>query len=468
MTEEIIKLHARKCHIKDLSKDSKTIRNFLNDNHQQKWCRGNKVAIGLYYENELVQLMTFGKPRFNRNFDWEMIRECSKKNTVIRGGTSKLFKYFIKNHDPENIIVYTDVTNTHLMNDNDHYVKHLNFERLKNPRKAKIERWISEVFPREDGYGRDYSATSITHYGPDRMLGTKLGFNNGTNSEIMEKLGYKKVATYGMTPRVDFWYKKHFGYCYKIDCSCGAFYVGMSTKSDFHSIKNYKGSGKKWLSHLKKHPDHKQSKTVISYYENFEDLSNAELKLILDNIDNINCYNLKTDLQNTKPIKLPFCDDCKSSGAHKKTCSKFVVNVCSECGGKSRRHKKECSLFVPVPPCSECGGKSFQHKKTCSMFVAKVGVNCSECKSSSTVHKKSCSKFINSSGCDKCGSPAAHKKNCSKRIVYVFCDECGTKSNHKKECSKWTPLPACNFCGSRSTHKKWCEKYTNSDIDEVT
>lgn len=103
------KIFARKCEIKEVS--TKEAKIFLEENHLQ----GNDkalVKLGLYFNNELVAIMTFCKPRFNRKFEWELSRFCCKANTTIVGGASKLFKYFIKNYNPQNIISYSDIAHT--------------------------------------------------------------------------------------------------------------------------------------------------------------------------------------------------------------------------------------------------------------------------------------------------------------------------------------------------------------------
>lgn len=51
--------------------------------------------------------MTFGKPRYNKNFNWELLRLCSHKDYIIIGGSNKLFGYFLKNNDGS-IISYCD------------------------------------------------------------------------------------------------------------------------------------------------------------------------------------------------------------------------------------------------------------------------------------------------------------------------------------------------------------------------
>ena len=56
------KIYARKCEIKDVKNTSK--KNFLDENHIQGKCQSS-ANLGLYYNDELVSLMTFGKPRIN-------------------------------------------------------------------------------------------------------------------------------------------------------------------------------------------------------------------------------------------------------------------------------------------------------------------------------------------------------------------------------------------------------------------
>ena len=69
---------------------------------------GAKVKLGLLYEDELVQVMSFGAPRFSSNYEWEIIRECSKLGYIILGGKEKLWKYFLKNFSPNNCLSYCD------------------------------------------------------------------------------------------------------------------------------------------------------------------------------------------------------------------------------------------------------------------------------------------------------------------------------------------------------------------------
>jgi hypothetical protein len=99
------RLYARKCEVRDVSVEDKN--KFLDNNHIQGR-DASKIKLGLFHKEELVSVMTFGVPRYNRQVEWELLRFCSKKNTCIVGAASKLFNYFIKRHTPKNIISYAD------------------------------------------------------------------------------------------------------------------------------------------------------------------------------------------------------------------------------------------------------------------------------------------------------------------------------------------------------------------------
>ena len=99
------RIYARKCTIKEI--DYVTANSFIEDNHLQGNAK-QSVRLGLYYNEELVSVMTFGKSRYNKNIEYELIRFCSKLNTTIVGGASKLLKYFEINYKPKSIISYAN------------------------------------------------------------------------------------------------------------------------------------------------------------------------------------------------------------------------------------------------------------------------------------------------------------------------------------------------------------------------
>ncbi len=99
-------IYARKCEIKMVDKTTKD--KFLDQNHLQGKDI-SKYAVGLYYNNELVSLMTFGKRHISKVSQFELIRFCNKLNTKVIGAASRLFKYFITNFDIEYIKTYADI-----------------------------------------------------------------------------------------------------------------------------------------------------------------------------------------------------------------------------------------------------------------------------------------------------------------------------------------------------------------------
>ena len=109
-------IYARKCKIKEVSgQDSIT---FLNLNHRQG-AANSPIRLGLYYEDELVSLMTFGKMRGTIGTGkedltncWELVRFCSKLNTSVVGGASKLFKHFIELYHPKQVRSFSDRAHT--------------------------------------------------------------------------------------------------------------------------------------------------------------------------------------------------------------------------------------------------------------------------------------------------------------------------------------------------------------------
>lgn len=102
------RIYARNCVIKEI--DGSISNKFLEENHVQGKC-SSTIKIGLFYNDELVSLMTFGKSRYfktNCKSKYELLRFCNKLNTSVIGGASKLFKYFINEYKPSEIITFAD------------------------------------------------------------------------------------------------------------------------------------------------------------------------------------------------------------------------------------------------------------------------------------------------------------------------------------------------------------------------
>jgi len=103
--EKQTKIFARKCVVKEVSKsDSKK---FIDLTHIQGYV-GCTISLGLFYNDELVSIMTFGKSRFNKKYEYEILRFSNKLYTQVIGGAGKIFSYFIKSYNPKSIVSYAD------------------------------------------------------------------------------------------------------------------------------------------------------------------------------------------------------------------------------------------------------------------------------------------------------------------------------------------------------------------------
>ena len=94
------RVFARKCKVVKLS--SKDFNSFCRSNHLQgELC--TKIRYGLTLNDELVCVVGF-----NGSNDYECTRLCSKLNTIVVGGASRLFKRFINDYNPKSIISFAD------------------------------------------------------------------------------------------------------------------------------------------------------------------------------------------------------------------------------------------------------------------------------------------------------------------------------------------------------------------------
>ena len=99
-------IHARKCKLVTLAPD--VYSKFFDNTHIQG-AIGANVAYGLCFEGELVAAMSFGKSRYDKKLDWELLRFSNKLFTNVVGGASKLFQHFIKEKSPNSIVSYSDL-----------------------------------------------------------------------------------------------------------------------------------------------------------------------------------------------------------------------------------------------------------------------------------------------------------------------------------------------------------------------
>lgn len=118
-------IYARKCVLREISNEEKSA--FLNNNHIQGNCI-DKYRFGLFYNNELVSVMSFSNLRNSLGNEkkenvFELIRFSNKKNTIVVGAFSKLLNHFIKKISPKKIISYADIRWSGLEHENTVYHK---------------------------------------------------------------------------------------------------------------------------------------------------------------------------------------------------------------------------------------------------------------------------------------------------------------------------------------------------------
>ena len=174
-------IYAKRCHVKNI--DSKTCSEFLNKNHLQG-SAGAEIRLGLYYESVLLGIMTFGKPRFNTNYEYELIRLVWRTDIGVVGGAQKLFKHFIREYNPQSIISYCDISkfngqvyfNLGFKPDDKEFITAPNYV------------WVNPV-----------DNIVLTRYQTQKhkLLESGLGVPSMSEAEIMESIGFIRIYDCG-------------------------------------------------------------------------------------------------------------------------------------------------------------------------------------------------------------------------------------------------------------------------------
>lgn len=184
-------IYARNCYVDYVSSSDKN--DFLEENHIQGK-DSSKIKLGLWYPKPegdlLVAVMTFCKPRLSlgqknnkTKFDYELSRYATQNGYNVVGGFSKLFKYFERNYEWNNIITYADlrwsVGNLYLKNGFklDHYSEpsysYFNKNSIKRYNRFKFRKQeLKKLFP-------------------------KIYSDSKTEFQIMNEAGYLKIYDCG-------------------------------------------------------------------------------------------------------------------------------------------------------------------------------------------------------------------------------------------------------------------------------
>lgn len=180
-----IKISGHNCIVKEV--DSTASKGFLDSYHYQGSLRTvSDVRIGLFYNNELISLATFGRPRYNKNYEWEALRYCTKAGYAVLGGTVKLYTYFEDAYKPKSIVSYQDLSKF----TGDFHEK-LGYSKIAE---SKSRHWYN--------YDTKIHLTDnlVRQRGVDNLLGTTFGKPEEcgmTNEQILRKLGYHEIYDEG-------------------------------------------------------------------------------------------------------------------------------------------------------------------------------------------------------------------------------------------------------------------------------
>lgn len=172
------RIYARKCEIRAIS-DKTLINDFLVSNHLLGRTTFISYCVGLYYNDELVSLITMHLLK-KAERKWELNRYAIKNGVTIIGGAERLLKHIIQTIDYSSIITY---------NDNSIFrglvYKRLGFQyvRTNAPNYMFIQGDCLERFPKQTirkwnvGYSREM----------EQQLGLHRVYNAGNDVYILNK-----------------------------------------------------------------------------------------------------------------------------------------------------------------------------------------------------------------------------------------------------------------------------------------
>ena len=153
---------------------------FFSTTHIQGYAKSD-IAIGLRYNGELVGAMSFGKPRFNQQYQFELIRLSFALSTKIVGGAEKMFKHFITENRPISIISYCNIAKF-----SGKVYERLGFENkgLTKPNYT----WVDVE-----------TGDNLTRYQTmkHKLVEAGLGSIDESEDQIMHRLGYSKIYDCG-------------------------------------------------------------------------------------------------------------------------------------------------------------------------------------------------------------------------------------------------------------------------------
>lgn len=183
MDNDLPHIYARKCEIKEIYKHDAEL--FLNRNHIQGYTSAS-VYLGAFYNDELIAVMCF-KNGGIKHKTWELVRFATDMSKVCCGIGGKMFKYFIRNYDPQLVISFADRRWTISITDNLYTKLGFEIEKIGAP----DYRYYNE---RVDRFKRIHKMSFAK-----QKLNKKYGFPmTMTEAEMAKELGYDRIWDCGL------------------------------------------------------------------------------------------------------------------------------------------------------------------------------------------------------------------------------------------------------------------------------
>lgn len=172
-TDNIIKIGARKCFIKEITNEESKI--FLEKYHIQGYAKAT-LHLGAFYNNELVSVISFLK---EHNDEWNLVRSTTHNDYIVQGITSKIISFFIKNYKVKQIKTFLD-RRWEIDKDNNVYTKSgFKLNNILNPdyryTNGHGER-IHKFNFRKQKLLKKYPQVGLTKEMTEKQMTEKLGF----------------------------------------------------------------------------------------------------------------------------------------------------------------------------------------------------------------------------------------------------------------------------------------------------
>lgn len=486
----MVTINSKDCSVTKVSETQE--KEFLNKHDELGYYR-SRIAYGLFSsDGELLQVMSFCiTEECDKDFAFELKRNCAKKGCSIEDGSKKLFDYFVSHNNVcscicklsqdncippgfvkhESSMIYYPFGVVYKMLDKDDGT---NYVGMCESKRAWDHGYSGSgfIWKRHIAANKDHEYERIVLYEakhPSELREKELEF-------ILQSIGTPGNVNVSTTKQGDkgrlISLKEQ-----KVCESCGG-RRGHHKKG----CKYYKYTsvcelcGTSHGRHLKSCPKYKPPKKCLICGGSY----NHERWCSQYNNPSFcqEClgrrghhYSWCSKYKATEVV----CPECGGkNNIHRASCSKHNEIVCPECGKKKGHHAKECSRYKAPKPCPECGSTMGSHKSTCSK--AKM---CLECGYSlqSRRHAKTCPHYKEpkkAKPCPECGCIKTHTANCSRNKNGGYCPECGyalQSHTHAKTCSRYKEKkkPAiCLECGSPVTsHKRICSHYSRGSRSQM-